>query len=103
VRDVRLKSVSLQYLRIIAKGAREIGGFRLGATLRETLSTRGHASIAGATHDHHSHALAAQSATTPLAPFRFKRRDPGATDVAMVKSDVKYRFVIDMQSLKTAA
>jgi uncharacterized zinc-type alcohol dehydrogenase-like protein len=30
-----------------------------------------------------AHAFAAQSATTPLAPFSFERRDPGAKDVAI--------------------
>jgi uncharacterized zinc-type alcohol dehydrogenase-like protein len=31
----------------------------------------------------HAHAYAAQSASTPLAPFSFERRDPGANDVAI--------------------
>jgi uncharacterized zinc-type alcohol dehydrogenase-like protein len=30
-----------------------------------------------------THGYAAQSATTPLAPFSFERRDPGASDVAI--------------------
>jgi len=31
----------------------------------------------------HAHAYAAQSASTPLAPFSFERREPGANDVAI--------------------
>jgi len=31
----------------------------------------------------HAHAYAAQSASTPLLPFSFERRDPGANDVAI--------------------
>jgi alcohol dehydrogenase (NADP+) len=31
----------------------------------------------------HAHAYAAQSATTPLAPFSFERREPGPNDVAI--------------------
>ncbi len=31
----------------------------------------------------HAHAYAAQSATTPLAPFNFERREPGPHDVAI--------------------
>ena len=41
---------------------------------------------------------AAQSARDALAPFSFLRRDTRPDDV--LKSDVKYRFVIDMASLK---
>jgi len=36
---------------------------------------------------------AAQSATTPLESLSFERREPGS-------SDVKYRFVIDLASLR---
>ena len=67
---------------------------------------------------------AAQSGKDALAPYRFDRRDPRPDDVVigkngitsdvevikiqdineayerMLKSDVKYRFVIDMASLK---
>jgi D-arabinose 1-dehydrogenase-like Zn-dependent alcohol dehydrogenase len=63
---------------------------------------------------------AAPSASSPLAPFTFDRRDPTPNDVQidilfcgvchsdlhtveayerMLKSDVKYRFVIDLATL----
>jgi len=42
---------------------------------------------------YNSKAYAALTQTSPLAPFEFQRRDPGAYDV-------KYRFVIDLASLK---
>jgi hypothetical protein len=38
---------------------------------------------------------AVQTATTPLLPYTIDRRDAG-------KNDVKYRFVIDMATLKAA-
>ena len=54
-----------------------------------------------------TNAYAAQSATTLLAPFNLQRPDPGEHDVqieilfcGVCHSDVKYRFVIDMASLK---
>ena len=68
-------------------------------------------------------AYAATSPTSPLAPFALERRSPGPLDVAldilhcgvchsdmheidaayerMLKSDVKYRFVVDMATLPT--
>lgn len=60
-------------------------------------------------------AYSAASATSPFAPFEITRRDLGEQDVQieipiqkvneaydrLLKSDVKYRFSIDMASLKS--
>jgi hypothetical protein len=45
--------------------------------------------------------FAARSSTGPLERFDFERRAPRSNDVVMARSDVKYRFVIDMASLKS--
>jgi hypothetical protein len=46
-------------------------------------------------------AYSAASAASPLASTAIPRRDPTEAYERLVKSDVKYRFCIDMASLKS--